>query len=83
MLLEHIKDTFGVQFKLANIPNGSGYHLKVGKNQEIKKFLDIVRPYINEIPSMRYKSDIDKKLNNTKIRYSKIYPDKIINTVEK
>ncbi|MFA5576810.1 MAG: hypothetical protein WCZ27_02710 [Tissierellaceae bacterium] len=83
LLLEHIKDTFGIEFKLAKIPSGYGYHLLIGKNQTVRKFLDIVKPYVNEIPSMRYKINIDEKLVDTKNRYAIRYPDKIIKIANK
>lgn len=38
---------------------------------------------INEIPSMKYKSDIDSKLIDTKIRYSNRFPDKTVNITNK
>ena len=83
MLLEHLKTIFGIKFRLANIPNGSGYHLKLSTNQQVRKFLDIVRPYVNEIPSMKYKADIDSKLIDTQTRYSNRFPDKIVNITKK
>lgn len=83
MLLEHIKNIFEINFRLSNIPSGFGYHLRLHKNEEVRRFLDIIRPYVNGIPSMKYKVAIDSKLKDTKIRYSKRYPDKIVNIANK
>lgn len=83
MLINHIKDFFGIEFNLGKIPNGQGYHLVINKKQTVRKFLDIISPYVNEIPSMKYKIKVDEKLEETKNKYAVKYPDKIIKIADK
>lgn len=83
MLLEHIKNTFDVEFRLANIPSGYGYHLILSKNNSIRNFLKIISTFVDEIPSMKYKVDLDSKLMNTKIKYSIKHPDRTVKIANK
>ena len=75
LLKEHIQNTFNIEFKLAKRKDGSNYILKINKNNEVYSFIDIVRPYVEQIPCMRYKVDVDEKLADAKNRYSEKYKD--------
>lgn len=83
LLKTHIEDLFDIKFKLSKRNDGSKYILKINKRNEVYKFLSIVKPYIDQVPGMKYKVDIEKKLNETKTRYINKYPDKIINISNK
>lgn len=62
ILLEHIKNTFNIEFKLKNRPDGKHYILELNKQNEITKFIDLVSQIVKEIPCMTYKIDIQEKL---------------------
>lgn len=76
ILINHIKTTFNVEFKLKKMPYGKGYALELNKRDEIQKFILLISPYIIEIPSITYKIDIDKRLitANDKFIHSSICP---------
>ncbi|WP_353093803.1 hypothetical protein [Tissierella praeacuta] len=78
MLMEHINETFNIEFKLSKRKDGSNYILKINKRNEVYKFLEIVKPYFNEIPNIRYKINVDSKLIDTHRKYVEKYKDKII-----
>ena len=79
LLKERIKNIFNVSLKLSTRNDGSNYILKINERNEVYKFLDIVEPYVNEIPEMKYKIDVESKLIDTKLKYLDKYPDKTIN----
>lgn len=78
MLQEHLNKTFNIEFKLSKRKDGSNYILKINKRNEVYRFLEIVKPYVNEIPSMRYKIDVESKLIDTHKEYVEKCKDKII-----
>jgi len=78
MLMEHLSKTFNIEFKLSKRKDGSNYILKINKRNEVYRFLEIVEPYVNEIPSMRYKIDVESKLIDTHRKYVEKYKDRII-----
>lgn len=73
LLKKHIQNTFNIKFKLSKRKDGSNYILKINKINEVYSFINIVKPYVEQIPCMGYKIDVDKKLTETKKRYSKKY----------
>lgn len=83
LLKEHIKNVFNINLKLSIRNDGSNYILKINERNQVYKFLDIVEPYVNEIPEMKYKIDVENKLMDTKIKYLNKYPDKTINISNK
>ncbi|RKD32365.1 hypothetical protein BET03_03240 [Thermohalobacter berrensis] len=78
ILKNHIKKKFNIKFKLKRRPDGNNYILEIGKRNELMKFVNLVRPYVNEIPCMTYKVDIEKRLNDKKLELEKAYPNKEI-----
>ena len=83
LLRNYIQDTFGIEFKLSKRNDGSGYFLKINKTNEVYSFINIVKPYVEQIPSMKYKIDVDKKLSETKIRFVKKYKNRNIKLANK
>lgn len=57
----------------------SDYILKINKRNEIYRLLEIVEPYVYQIPNMRYKIEVDSKLIDTHRKFVEKYKDKIIN----
>lgn len=76
--MEHLNKTFNIEFKLSKRNDGSNYILKISKRNEVYRSLEVVEPYVNEIPSMRYKIDVNSKLIDTHRKYVEKYKDKII-----
>jgi len=62
ILLEHIKNTFNIEFKLKNRPDGKHYILELNKQNEITKFIDLMSQIVKEIPCMTYKINIQERL---------------------
>lgn len=63
ILRDYIKQTFDIDFKLKNNPYGKKFILEINKRNEIMKFINLVKPYVDEIDSMKYKVNIDKATN--------------------
>lgn len=78
LLKNHIKKQFGIEFKLKNRPDGNNYILEIGKRNELMKFINLVKPYVNQIPCMTYKVDIIKRLEDKKIELEAKFPNKKI-----
>lgn len=62
ILIEHIKRTYGIDFKLTKGQDGSNYYIELNKRYEIINFINLVEPFIKGIPSMIYKIDIQNRL---------------------
>jgi len=78
LLIKHISHTFNIEFKLKYRKDGKNYVLELNKRNHVIKFLDLIKPYINEIPCMKYKLDIEKRLEEKFIELSSTYPQKQI-----
>lgn len=62
LLKDHINHSFGTNFVITSRPDGHGFILKLNKEHEVQHFLRIVHPYLNTLPSMRYKTDLNERL---------------------
>jgi len=78
ILKNHIKEQFDIEFMLKRRPDGKNYILEIGKRNELMKFIDLVKPYVVQIPCMTYKVDITKRLEDKKRELEKTYPNKKI-----
>jgi len=78
ILSNHIKQTFDIEFKLKERPDGYNYILEIGKRNEVIRFLDLVKFYIQEIPSMNYKIEVEESIKRKKNKFLDKYPDKEI-----
>lgn len=78
ILKNHIKEKFSVEFKLKKRPDGNNYILEIGKRNELMKFINLVKPYVEQIPCMTYKIDIKKRLEEKKQELKKAYLNKKI-----
>lgn len=61
ILMNHLKKRFGVILKIKKVKNGSNYILEINKKKDVIKFFNVIEPYIEKIPSMNYKIDIQTK----------------------
>lgn len=74
-LKNHLNETFGTSFVVSGHPDGQQSLLKLNKVSDIEFFLNCLHPYINEIPSMRYKMCIASKIDSLK----KLLPEHVVN----
>ncbi len=63
LLADHIKQVFNIDFKLKKRPDGKKFILELNKQSEIMKFINLVEPFVLEIPCMHYKIDISSNMN--------------------
>ena len=63
ILINHIKHVFNIEFKLKKRPDGNNYILELNKINEITKFIDIISPYVNQIPEMNYIIDYINRMD--------------------
>ena len=75
LLIQHISETFGVSFKLKKHPHGHGYRIRITNLGEISKFIEIVSPYVKEIPDMAYKINLHERILEKEVTLRKMYPD--------
>lgn len=68
LLKNHILDLFNISFKIKKRPDGKKYSLEINERNMIYKFIQLIKPYVNDIPCMNYKVDVEKRLIETKLR---------------
>lgn len=78
LLRDHIQKLFNIEFIVSKRKDGTNYLLSICKRNEINSLIDIISPFVEEIPTMKYKININQKLMEAKKRYSMRYKDKII-----
>jgi len=83
LLKEHIKKTFNIDFNLSIRKDGTNYILKINKRNEVYSFINLVKPYVSQIPCMKYKVDVDNKLIETKCKYENKYKNMNIKIANK
>lgn len=83
LLKEHIEKTFNIKFTLSKRNDGTKYILKINKRNEIYSFIDLIKPYVSQVPSMKYKVEIENKLIETKSKYENRYKNKNIKIANK
>ncbi|WP_443141013.1 hypothetical protein [Pseudalkalibacillus sp. R45] len=76
-LANHINNLFNTNFVVSSHPHGHESLLKINKVKEVHKFLQIIEPYTNGIPSMNYKTNIEKKIESISNRIYKKYGNNI------
>ncbi|MCF6410153.1 hypothetical protein [Pseudalkalibacillus salsuginis] len=72
-LANHINILFKTNFVVSSHPHGHGSLLKINKVKEVRQFLQIIAPYSKCIPSMQYKTNIEKKIESISNRIYKKY----------
>ena len=74
-LAEHLNQTFNTNFSISSHPDGNKSLLKLNKEIDVRYFLNLIKPYVQEIPSMKYKTCLEEKIrlynNKIKERYGK------------
>lgn len=74
-LATYLNHTFNVQFVVSGHPDGHRSLLKINKEWEVSHFLNTIKPYVKDIPSMKYKiclrENINLKINHIKEKFGK------------
>lgn len=78
ILADQIKAVSGIQFKLKKHPDGKNCLLELNKAKEIVKFIEIVKPYANQIDCMKYKIDLETRLEDKLSELKLSHPDKSV-----
>ncbi|OHW61565.1 LAGLIDADG DNA endonuclease family protein [Andreesenia angusta] len=78
LLADHIEKVFKVDFKLKKHPDGKNYLLELNKAREVVKFIEIVKPYVNEVDCMKYKVTLEARLEAKLLDLKRSHPDKSI-----
>lgn len=63
LIIKHIKNKFDIEFKLHSTPYGKKYNLEINKRNEIFKFINVIKPYVEVIPDMTYKINIKENMD--------------------
>src|SRR5690606_26890174 len=60
----------GTHFVVSKHPDGHKSLLKINKESEVRHFLNLIKPYVKNIPSMKYKTSVTEniKLKNERIK---------------
>jgi hypothetical protein len=77
MLANHLNSVFGTNFVVSGHPHGNRTLLKINKEKDVAHFLRIIKPFTVEIPSMYYKTCLEKKLLLSKERLLNKYGSEI------
>lgn len=59
IIKNHLDKTFDIKTKLKYRKDGKKTILEINKKEEVIKFINIVKPYVAEIPCMNYKIDLE------------------------
>lgn len=70
LLATYFNHTFGTHFVVSKHPDGHKSLLKINKESEVRHFLNLIKPYVKNIPSMKYKTSVTEniKLKNERIK---------------
>lgn len=66
IIKNHLENTFGIKTKIKYRKDGKNTILEINKKKDIINFIDIVKPYVSEIPCMAYKINIDERFKEKK-----------------
>lgn len=64
ILKDHLKIKFNVETKLKKRRDGKNYLLEINKKIEVLNFLNIIKPFVEEIPCMNYKINVEQRFND-------------------
>lgn len=70
LLASHLHAHFGVTFKTKKHPDGSGCMLEINRRKDVVSFINLIKPYVLEIPALSYKIDLMQQLTLASQRYT-------------
>lgn len=62
LLQQHIYNVFGISFKLKSRPDGKQFILELNNRNGVLDFLELVKPYVLQIPCMHYKVNLHRRI---------------------
>lgn len=68
LLKNYIKKTLNLNMKLKKRKDGKNFLLEINKRDEIIKFINIVKSFVQEIPCMHYKIDLKERFENKRTK---------------
>ncbi len=68
LLRDHLENRFGIPFKLKKHPDGEGTMLELNRRNEVLSFIQLIAPFVEQIPCMTYKIEAEKRMQSTKAR---------------
>ncbi|UZW16011.1 hypothetical protein OSC52_09400 [Clostridium pasteurianum] len=71
LLKNHIKKTFNIDTKLKKRKDGKNFLLEINKRDEIIKFINIVKPFVQEISCMHYKIKLKERFESKRTKLLK------------
>lgn len=72
ILKNHLENTFGIKTKIKYRKDGKKTILEINKKEDIINFIDIVKPYVSEIPCMKYKIDLKERFKEKKSKLKEL-----------
>lgn len=72
ILKNHLENTFGIKTKIKYRKDGKKTILEINKKEDVINFIDIVKPYVSEIPCMKYKIDLEKRFKEKKSKLKEL-----------
>lgn len=69
-LANHLNIMFKTSFVVSKHPDGNQHLLKLNKQSEVAHLLKVIEPYVADIPSMHYKTNITE---NVRLKMNHIY----------
>ena len=62
LLADHLNLLFGTNFVVSSHPHGHKSLLKINKEKEVRHLLNTIAPYAKNIPSMKYKTNLETNI---------------------
>lgn len=69
LLQQHIEKVFGISFKLKKHPDGKGNLLELNHRNSVLAFIDLVYPYVSQVPCMQYKINLKQRMEDARDRF--------------
>lgn len=66
IIKNHLENTFNIRAKLKYRKDGKKTILEINKKDEVIRFINIIKPYVSEIPCMSYKIDLKGRFQEKK-----------------
>jgi hypothetical protein len=72
IIKNHLEDTFNIKTKFKYRKDGKKTIIEINKKEEIIKFINIIKPYVSQIPCMKYKIDLEGRFEEKKYSLKKL-----------
>lgn len=72
IIKNHLESTFNIKTKLKYRKDGKKTIIEINKKEEIIKFINIVKPYVSQIPCMKYKINLEERFEEKKFSLKKL-----------